>query len=110
MPRKPATEEQKLAARRHLQKTASGLYAEKGATGVSARAIAVRAGVSVGALYSHFGSLQGLMQSLWREPVEQIDRQLEQIAADHPDPVDRLRALLGAYVEVALERPELFRE
>ncbi|MDH4386657.1 MAG: TetR/AcrR family transcriptional regulator [Caulobacter sp.] len=109
MPRKPATEEQKQAARRRLQKAASGLYADLGATGVSARAIADRAGVSVGALYLHFGSLQGLMQSLWREPLEQINRQLEQIASDHPDPVERLRKLLEAYVSVALDRPELFR-
>jgi AcrR family transcriptional regulator len=109
MPRKPATEDQKQAARRRLQKAASGLYAELGATGVSARAIADRADMSVGALYLHFGSLQGLMQSLWQEPLETINRQLEQIAADHPDPVQRLRKLLEAYVEVAVERPELFR-
>jgi AcrR family transcriptional regulator len=109
MPRKPASEDQKQAARRRLQKAASGLYAELGATGVSARAIADRAGMSVGALYLHFGSLQGLMQSLWQGPVETINRRLEQIAADHPDPVHRLRKLLEAYVEVALDRPELFR-
>lgn len=109
MPRKPATDDQRQAARRTLQKAAAGLYAESGAAAVSARAIAQRAGVSVGTLYAYFGSLQGLMQSLWMEPVEVINAQLERLAAETADPAQRLRALLNAYVEVALTRPELFR-
>jgi AcrR family transcriptional regulator len=109
MARKPATDAQRQAARRTLQKAAAGLYAEAGAAGVSARAIAQRAGVSVGTIYAYFGSLQGLMQSLWREPVEVINQQLAELAAGIEDPVGRLRALLNAYVEVALTRPELFR-
>lgn len=109
MPRKPATDDQRQAARRTLQKAAAGLYAESGAAAVSARAIAQRAGVSVGTLYAYFGSLQGIMQSLWMEPVEAINAQLARLAAETGDPVDRLRALLNAYVEVALSRPELFR-
>jgi AcrR family transcriptional regulator len=109
MARKPATEAQKKAARRHIQKAAAGLYAEQGAAAVSARAIAERAGVSVGTLYVHFGSLQGLMQSLWMEPVEAINARLVQMAAGIADPVERVRALLSAYVEVAQTRPDLFR-
>lgn len=109
MPRKPATDDQRQAARRTLQKAAAGLYAESGAAAVSARAIAQRAGVSVGTLYAYFGSLQGLMQSLWMEPVEVINAQLARLAAETADPARRLRALLNAYVEVALSRPELFR-
>ncbi|NBB15203.1 TetR family transcriptional regulator [Caulobacter sp. SLTY] len=109
MPRKPATDDQRQAARRTLQKAAAGLYAEAGAAAVSARAIAQRAGVSVGTLYAHFGSLQGLMQSLWMEPVEVINAELAQLAAGIDDPIERLRSLLNAYVEVALTRPELFR-
>lgn len=109
MPRKPATDAERDAARRRLQKAAAGLYAELGATGVSARAIAARAGVSVGTIYTYFGSLQGLMQSLWMQPVEAINRRLERLAAATPDPVARLRTLLEGYSEVARERPDLFR-
>lgn len=109
MARKPATEAQKKAARRHIQKAAAALYAEQGAAAVSARAIAERAQVSVGTLYVHFGNLQGLMQSLWMEPVEAINARLVQMAAGIADPVERVRALLSAYVEVAQTRPDLFR-
>lgn len=109
MPRTPATEAQRDAARRHLQKAAAGLYAELGATGVSARAVAERANVSVGTIYSYFGSLQGLMQSLWMQPLEGINARFEQVAAAVPEPLPRLRALLEAYVDVARARPELYR-
>lgn len=109
MPRKPATEEQKQAARRRLQKAAAALYAEVGATGVSARAIAQGAGVSVGTIYTYFGSLQGLMQSLWMQPVEAINARLTELAASIPEPGARLRALLQAYVGVARDQPELYR-
>jgi AcrR family transcriptional regulator len=109
MPRKPATEEQREASRRQLQAAASSLYADVGAGGVSARAIADRAGVSVGTIYSYFGSLQGLMQSLWMQPLERINVRLTTIARTVADPVDRIRKLLEAYVEVATRAPDLFR-
>lgn len=109
MARQPATDAQRKAARRQIQKAAASFYAEHGAASVSARAVAQRAGVSVGKIYAHFGSLQGLMQSLWMEPVDAINAQLAGLAAEIADPVKRLAALLNAYVEVALTRPELFR-
>lgn len=49
------------------------------------------------------------MQSLWMQPLESINRRLAELAGSIPDPVARLRALLGAYVEVARSRPELYR-
>lgn len=109
MARKPATDEQREAARKRLQAAASALYADVGASGVSARAIADRAGVSVGTIYTYFGSLQGLMQSLWMQPLERINARLERIAQAAVDPLERIRKLLEAYVEVALQAPELFR-
>jgi AcrR family transcriptional regulator len=109
MARRPATDAQKKDARRQIQKAAASYYAEHGAAAVSARAVAQRAGVSVGKIYAYFGSLQGLMQSLWMEPIEAINAQLGEMAAEIADPVQRLKALLNAYVEIALARPQLFR-
>lgn len=109
MARKPATAEQRQAARRHIQKSAASVYSELGASAVSVRAIAQRAEVSVGTIYAYFGSLQGLLQSLWMEPLEAINAQLADLAASIDEPVKRLAALLNAYVEVAQTRPELFR-
>lgn len=109
MARKPATAEQRQVVRRHIQKAAASVFSEQGAAAVSVRAIAQRADVSVGTIYAYFGNLQGLMQSLWMEPVEAINAQLEALAAGIVDPVERLAALLNAYVQVAKARPELYR-
>jgi AcrR family transcriptional regulator len=109
MARPPATDAQKTVARRQIQKAAASFYAEHAAAAVTARAIAQRAGVSVGKIYAHFGSLQALMQSLWMDPVETLNAQLEAMAAEIADPVQRLKALLEAYAEIALTRPQLFR-
>lgn len=109
MARKPATAEQRQVVRRHIQKAAASVFSEQGAAAVSVRAIAQRADVSVGTIYAYFGNLQGLMQSLWMEPVEAINAQLEALAVGIVDPVERLAALLNAYVQVAKARPELYR-
>lgn len=109
MPRKPATDEQRDAVRRRIQKAAAAIFAEQGVAGVSARAIAQQAEVSVGTIYTYFGSLQGLMQSLWVAPVEAVNRTLVELARSVPDPLDRVKALLLAYVDVAVTRPELHR-
>jgi len=109
MARRQATEEQRAEVRAGIRRAATKVYREKGVSGVSARAIALAAGVSVGTIYAHFGDLPSLMQSLWMEPLEQINERFREIASEHLDPVRRIRALLAAYVEVARDNPDLYR-
>ena len=68
MARPTLTDEQRRATRQKIRKAASELHAELGIANISARGVAERAGVSVGTLYTHFGNLTTLMQSLWRQP------------------------------------------
>ena len=109
MPRKPATPEQRLELRRRIRQAAEEVYVEKGLQGVSARAIAKRAGVSPGTLYLHFENLEDLMRSLWTEPVARANERLERIAKSRRDPLRRIRALLEAYVAFARENPMVYR-
>ena len=60
MPRPALTEEQRRETRRQIRQAASDMYAENGLSDISARAIAKRAGVSVGTIYSHFANLTDL--------------------------------------------------
>ena len=109
MPRKPATEEQRRAIRTRLQQAAAAIYRAEGLAGISARAIAQKADVSVGTIYAHFGSLQALMQTLWQEPLERLNQRFLLAAEANPDPFARLQALLETYLDYALEFPELYR-
>ena len=87
MPRTQATPEQKEEARRANRQAAADVYNSAGIAGVSVRAIAKKAGVSVGTIYTYFGSLQGLMESLWSGPVQRYIEQVGAIAEAHQDRV-----------------------
>ncbi len=109
MPRPALTDEQRRANRRKIRDAAARLYNKNGVTNVSVRAIAEQAGVSVGTVYAHFGSLSELLQSLWREPARRLVQEMEQLAQDISTPPEQLAALLRAYVNFSVEEPQVFR-
>jgi AcrR family transcriptional regulator len=83
------------------------LLEEDGATALSLRAVARRAGVSPGAPYRHYADRDELISAVaavgYRELAEHL--------AAHPSPStpDDLAAVAVAYVQFALDRPALFR-
>ncbi len=109
MARKPATDEQKAAVRANIRNAALALYREQGLNNLTARTIAVRAGISVGTIYTHFGNLNELAQSLWQGPVEKFEDELKTRAAQHQQPAARLKSLLMTYLEFAGKNVELYR-
>lgn len=109
MPRPALTDEQRKVIRRTIREAAARLYADNDLTKVSVRAIAEQAGVSVGTVYAHFGSLSELLQSLWRQPVRKLVEQMTQIAENVSDPAEQLAAFLQAYVRFSVEEPQVFR-
>ena len=109
MPRPPATQSQTNAVRSKIRRAAVDLYLEQGLNNLTARAIAVRAEVSVGTIYKHFGNLSELARTLWQGPVETFEQSLEDKAAQHQDPLQRLKVLLAAYLEFARQNPDIYR-
>lgn len=109
MPRPQVSEAQRAQTRRKIRQAAARVYQAAGIKGVSARAIAKEAGVSVGTLYSYFANLHDLMESLWREPVDRASDELKALAARTPDPLTRIRVLLESYIGFALDNPEIYR-
>ncbi len=109
MARPAATPEQQEAVRKRIRDAAAELYRAEGLGGITARAIAQGAGVSVGTIYSHFGDLATLMQSLWTGKVARQFARFRDIAERHPDPVERLDALLRDYLRFGLENAALYR-
>lgn len=109
MARPFSTPEQREEVRRKIRHAAAGIYRRDGIAAISARSIATEAGVSVGAIYAHFGDLKTLMQSFWTGHVERQNERFRALAASHPEPIARLRALLQAYLEFGVENSELYR-
>ncbi|MEM9180442.1 MAG: TetR/AcrR family transcriptional regulator [Pseudomonadota bacterium] len=109
MARPKATPEQRAEIRRTIQRAALELHREQGLAGVSARAVAKRAGVSVGTIYSYFGDLSGLGQSLWEGPVARQEDAFRALAGEYEIPLDRIEALLEAYLKFGIEQAQLYR-
>ncbi len=107
--RPAATEEQRRAQRRRIREAAVELHGEKGIQGITVRAVAQRAGISTGAVYSHFSSLAELAQSLWRAPLAKANAQFAALAEAELDPLRRAERLLSAYAEFSLDNPEFLR-
>jgi len=109
MARPKATPQQRKLVRRSIQSAAANLYRAEGIAAISARAVATKAGVSVGTIYSYFGDLAGLMQSLWTGRVAEQETAFRTLAAQHAAPLERLKALLTAYLEFGIDQNDLYR-
>ena len=108
MPRPELTPEKKAEIRRNIRAAAAAVYSREGIAGLSVRMVAKEAGVSVGTIYSHFGSGQALMESLWSGPVERLEEQLRSIAQQVENPVQRIRDLMDAYLQFAIANPSIY--
>ena len=109
MPRPVATQEQRDEQRQRIRRAASELHREGGLCAVSVRAVAKRAGVSTGLLYSYFANLSDLMRSLWQVPISELGSSLAVVEQAEPDPVERIERLLLTYVDFAVANDETHR-
>ncbi len=103
------TEQERADQRQQLRLAASELHREGGLGAVSVRAVAKRAGVSTGLLYSYFANLSDLMRSLWMVPITELGRSLSAVEQAEPDPVLRIRRLLETYIDFVLAHDETHR-
>lgn len=76
---------------------------------MSVRAVAQRAGVSTGLLYSYYANLSDLMRSLWMAPMTELGSLLADVERTETQPVPRIRRLLETYVGFAVEHDETHR-
>ncbi len=94
---------------RALVDTGFAIARTEGPAGVSLRRIAKELGVTPMAAYRHFPSADALMTVVAQRAREEFARTLAaRPAVTEGAPLDRLRALGGAYVETALGDPALF--
>jgi AcrR family transcriptional regulator len=85
-----------LALREHVLAEAVDLLAEVGASGLTARALASRAGTSPPALYELFGGMAGVARALYAEGYGRLAAELGALG-EADDPVADIWALATAY-------------
>ena len=115
---KTAHEAQRRSARYHhgnlraeLLDVALKTLAEKGAAGLSLRAIARRAGVSQTAPYNHFADREALLAALAAIGYKGLSDSMAQavVAAAPVDTASEIRALGRGYLDFAIHKPEQLR-
>ncbi len=109
MARPAASDEQRAEQRNRIRRAAAELYRQDGLPGLSVRAVAARAGVSTGLLYSYFANLSELLRTLWMGPVGELGRTLAAIESAEEEPVTRIERLLEAYIAFTIEHPDVHR-
>jgi len=104
-----ARERSRADTRQRLLRAGMELLAERGLNGVTAAALARRAGVAVGTLYLHFGGKPGLARQILGQAADELGARLAAAAAGGGDPAERARARAEALVGFAEERAAFAR-
>lgn len=93
---------QREAIRNH----AIQLFGKQGYTGTSMRDIASAVGVLPGSLYAHIDSKEALLVEIVNEGIGRFLERIEPLVTAPEAPVERLRAMIIAHVEVVADQPE----
>lgn len=117
MPRPALTVEQRDELRKRIKEAASRLggsqdvnYADvHNNSNISIRKIAKEAGISVGTFYTYFDSLADLAQSMWSEPVRELELRMRNDFEKTEGAVNKIRILLEHYVRFSKEFRSVFR-
>lgn len=75
---------------------------------ITLRSLVAGTGVSTMAVYTYFGSMDGLWRALRQEGFTRLEARFSTVAITD-DPVRDLTALVVAYLRNALEQPDLYR-
>jgi len=97
--------------RNALLAAARSVLADKGIHGLSLRACAAKAGVSHAAPAHHFKSLRGLLTELAIIAFDEFTAALNAgfSSAINEEPAQRLQVVGNAYVQFAIQEPQLFQ-
>lgn len=92
--------------REAIRDAAMHLFGKQGYTGTSMRDIANAVGVLPGSLYAHIESKEALLVDIVADGISRFISAVEPSAKATGSPVDRLRAMIVAHVEVVADNPE----
>jgi len=96
---------QKQLLRQQILDAAREVLVREGYDRLSMRRVADRIDYSPTAIYLHFKDKQELVFSLCEETFAKLVRELETLAREYPDPLERLRKGMERYIAFGLKHP-----
>lgn len=94
--------------RRLILDTTRHLLVQEGYQNLSMRKIARAINYSATSIYLHFDSKDALLHALIDEGMTRLYEALTEAASQHPEPVERLKALCKQFITFGLENPEYY--
>jgi AcrR family transcriptional regulator len=99
----------KLATRARVLRAARDLFDEVGYEAATIRAIATRAGVSVGSVFTTFASKADVLSQIMLDRLDDLYAELDAVLPHLRGSVaDRLRSIMAIHYSVEMKRPRLF--
>lgn len=97
------------ALRERVLETALQLFSERGYFNTSIHDIRRAAGVSIGAIYHHFGNKETLALSLYDTLLARMQHDIEAAAGQHQDCLARSRAIIARLFALTVEQPRMMQ-
>ena len=97
---------QKSLLKQEILDAARDILVREGYDGLSMRKVAQKIDYSPTAIYLHFKDRDDLVFSVSEQTFAGLVRELEDVAAKHPDPLVALRKGLRRYIDFGLAHPE----
>jgi AcrR family transcriptional regulator len=102
-------EQQKLATRAKVLDAARDLFDSEGYEETTIRAIAQKAGVSVGSVFTTFASKAEILGEIMNERIEQLSAELAVVVPNlRGSLVDRMSSLIAIHYDFQMRRPKLY--
>jgi len=92
-----------------IKSAATEIYLNKGYQAVSMRKIAQKIGCSATAIYLYYQNKEALLNELTSDYNASYAAKIDAVLASDQTAVQKLQTLLTAYVEQALQQPEMFK-
>lgn len=93
--------------RKQILRTALRLFSQRGYFNTSIHDIRREAGVSIGAIYHHFGTKEKLARALYDELVQDMEQSIAAAVASHGDCRSRCHGIVAVLFDAAVNQPEM---
>lgn len=102
-------ENERREVRQLILQAAGEEFLQHGYESFSLRRVAERIGYSATTIYLYFQNKDDLLLATVQEGFQAFDNEIKEVAAAHPDPIERIEALGRAYIAFGLHHPALYR-